>query len=351
MRRDAADYRRILLVRLSALGDVVNITGFPDAIRARCPGAEILVATGAANAPVLRRAPGIDHVVSLGPQRRLHGLWLAARKALAPHRAGSGIDLAVDLQGIRASAAVAYASDARIKAGRGRWRPGWRFAVRPDYRIHDVAENAAILERLGIPLADPSPQLSPDPAAEAAVAKLLAEVGVPPSGYLAVNPFSRWPAKQWPIERFAALLPRLKAAAGIPVVITAGSDEVAQATRLIEAMPAGTAASLAGRLSLDQLFALLARARALLTVDSGPMHAAAALGRPVIALFGPTWPERAGPWGKGHTVLQARRADEYHAYHAPSAVALVAAIEVAEVERAVLAELGRSSARAEGRVE
>lgn len=349
MTRPPADYRRILLVRLSALGDVVNITGFPRAIRAACPNAEIIVATGAANAPVLRHAADIDRLISLGPHRRLHALWLEARRALAPYRSGAAIDLALDLQGIRASAAIVYASGAALQAGRGRWRPGWRFTVRPDYHVAEVAENAAILERLGIAAPDPAPRLSVRPEADAELGALLAKAGLPPEGFLAVNPFGRWPAKQWPIERYAALLPRLKAATGIPIVITAGPDEIASAARLIEAMPAGTAASFAGRLSLDQLFALLARARLLLTGDSGPMHAAAALGRPVVALFGPTWPERAGPRGTGHILLQARRAADYHAYHDPAAVACMAAIEVVEVERAVQAQLERPAPGAEGR--
>jgi heptosyltransferase I len=100
-------------------------------------------------------------------------------------------------------------------------------------------------------------------------------------------------------------------------------------------MPPGTSVSLAGRLGLGDLAALLARARLVVTGDSGPMHMAAALATPVVALFGPTWPERAGPWGEGHRVVQRWRSERYRAYRDPASAIGMAAISLDDVQAAI----------------
>ena len=334
-----ADYRRILLVRLASFGDVVRITGFPGALRTACPKAEIVVVTDRSLAPLFDNAPGVDRLIAHGGAPRLVGVWREARRQLSKLRKDGGFDLAVDLQGIRASAAWIYASGARLMVGRGGFRPGWRFAVVPNYRVSDVAESAAIFERLAIPIADPSPSLSIRPADDERLEARLRHEGLPAAGFLIVNPFSRWASKAWPSERFARLLPRLHNDFGLSLIITGGPAEADMATRLLGQLPPRTAVSLAGRLTLGELICLLRRARLVLTGDSGPMHAAAAVGTPVVALFGPTWPDRAGPWGRGHLVLQRWRSENYHAFHEPASAAGMAAIEVEEVYAAIAAQL------------
>ncbi len=175
------------------------------------------------------------------------------------------------------------------------------------------------------------------PDANRRVADLLHGEGLPARGFILINPFSRWETKAWPIERYAALLPRLRGEFGLPLVITGSPGEAARAARLASAMAPGTAVSLAGRLGLGDLAALLARARLVVTGDSGPMHMAAAVGTPVVALFGPTWPERAGPWGEGHRVIQRWRSARYRAYRDPASAIGMTAIAVDDV-RAAIAE-------------
>ncbi len=331
---DPAALRRILLVRLSSFGDVVRATGCLRLLRQASPRAEIVAVTDAPLAPVFRQAPGEARVIESSGQARLALVWLEARRALSPLRRAGGFDLAVDLQGTRRSALWTYASAARIKAGRGNRRPLWAFAQPPDHRRSDVAESGAILARLGIPAADPSPELHCRPEDEASLGAKLSAAGLPDSGYLLVNPFSRWPSKSWPLERYARLLPALRLETAMPIVIAGGGDEAQAGEQLVAGLPPGTAVSLAGHLSLGELFALLRRARLVISVDSGPMHAAAALGTPVLALFGPTWPERAGPWGEGHVVLQRRRAARYHAYQGSDGADCMAAISVEDVLQA-----------------
>jgi heptosyltransferase I len=336
---DPSSLRRILLVRLSSFGDVVRATGCLRLLRQASPEAEIVAVTDAPLAPVFRQAPGGALVIESSGEARLPLVWLEARRAFRPLRRAGGFDLAIDLQGTRRSALWTYASAARIKAGRGYRRPLWLFAQPPDYREADVAESAGILARLGIPAADPSPELHCRAADEASLEAKLASAGLPGSGYLLVNPFSRWPSKSWPLERYALLLPALRRETATPVIVSGGAEETQSGEQLVARLPPGTAVSLAGRLGLGELFALLRRARLVISVDSGPMHAAAALGTPVLALFGPTWPERAGPWGEGHRVLQRRRAARYHAYQGPDGADCMAAISVEDVLQAARQQL------------
>jgi heptosyltransferase I len=336
---DLSSVRRILLVRLTSFGDVVRISGLPAALRQACPKAQITLVTDQGLAALFEASADIDKLL-LSRRQRLPGTWRQARAALRDWRRDGGFDLAIDLQGRPASAAWVYASGAAIKAGRGGFRPGWRFTQATDYLVSDTAEGAAILERLGIPVSDPAPVLHTSAAAEEKIDSVLRQAGLPAEGFLLVNPFSRWPTKAWPLTRYAELLPQLRHDIDIPIVVTAGASEAAEAARLVEALPAGTAISLAGRLDLAQLLALLRRARLVLTGDSGPMHAADALGTKVVALFGPTWPERAGPWRKDQTVIQRWRSPRYHAYRQPESAEGMAAISVDEVRAAVMAALG-----------
>jgi ADP-heptose:LPS heptosyltransferase len=331
--------RRILLVRLTSFGDVVRIAGLPSAIRRACPKAEIVVVTEEGLGALFEAAPDVDRVILHRGPRRVMSAWRQAQAAFAPLRADGGFDIAIDFQGRRASGAWTYASAARIKAGRGGFRPGWRFTLPTDYHASDTAENATIVAKLGIPVPDPAPVLHTAPQAEAAVEAILGEAGLPASGYIVVNPFSRWATKAWPVERYVELLPKLRAETNLPLVISAGGSEAPAAAQLVASLPDGTAISLAGRLDLAQLLALLRRARLVLTGDSGPMHAADALGTKVVALFGPTWPERAGPWRKTQRVIQRWRSPRYHAYRRPDSAHGMAAIGVEEVRAAVLAEL------------
>ena len=328
--------RRILVVRLSSLGDVVRATGCVQALRAACPGAEIVVATGQPFAAVFRHDPAVDRLLLAPPSLPPVPFLRDALRQLSPLWRDGGFDLALDLQGTKPSAVWTYASRARVMAGRGGHRPGWAFSVRPDLSVADVAEATSILRRLGVGTEHALPRLVRSREADEAVSARLRAAGLPAKGFLAVCPFSRWPAKAWSTDRYAAVLGRLGTRGVGPAVVTGSDEEAARARELVAGLPPGTAVSIAGELSLDELFALLARARLVLTGDSGPMHAAAAVGTRVVALFGPTWPERAGPEGNGHVVLQRQRLPAYHAYRLSASISAMEALGVEEVLAAVL---------------
>jgi ADP-heptose:LPS heptosyltransferase len=353
MRLDPARLRRILVVRLSSLGDVVRITGVLASLRAALPGAEIVVATGSGSAPLLATHPAIDRllVAKRPARRRLAFAWEAWRR-LAPLRRDGGFDLALDLHGTRPSAVWARLSRARVKARRGGPGSAWSASVPMEMTRADDGESFLLLRALGLELPYQPPRLTVDPVADALVGERLAAAGLPPRGYVLVSPFSRWPAKDWPLGHYARLLPALAAASGRLLLLSGGrgAEVAAEMHRLRALLPAGIA-SLAGEFHVDGLMALVARAGLVISGDSGPMHVAAALGRPQVALFGPTWPERAGPAGWDRPdgairLLQYQRLSAYHAYRAAANQAAMAAIPVEAVLAAALDLLARAESTA-----
>ena len=119
-----------------------------------------------------------------------------------------------------------------------------------------------------------------------------------PRAYALLAPGTNWPTKRWPIERFAALPPLLKQRFDLDTVVVGGPAE-----RELTARIAG-ATNLAGQTTLRQLCALVERAAVVISNDSGPMHIAAAMDRPLVALFGPTNPVRTGPHNRPDAVLR-----------------------------------------------
>ncbi len=342
-----AAVRRVLAVKLSSFGDIVHVTPCLRALRHACPGAEILVVVDRTWAPVLREDPHINGVIEADPSRRgFVSSWIDARRRLRT-RPGTRFDLAVDFQGLRRSAAWIYASGARWRAGRGGVRPGWHVTVRPDVEQHAVRVCAQIAEHLGIAVPDLAPRLFTSSEADRAVAQALQVAGAPSRGFVLVNPFGT-PPKMWPIERWAALIARVREQLALPVVIAGGPGEEDAAAHLVARLTT-PAPSLVGKTTLDQALCLYRRAVLAVSGDSGPMHAAAAVGTPVVALFGPTWPERTGPWGTTHRVIQRSRAASHQAYRDPGSRRHMEAIDVQTVLEAVAAlhdQIRRDATRA-----
>ena len=244
-------------------------------------------------AAVVRHNPHVDTLIesrftSPGafPLRVLQLLW---------DFRGTTIDLAIDFQGNKKSAAWIYGSRSTVKAGRGGLRPGWTLSMQPNPQQHAVRVCIDIANRLGIPVLQPDPEIFLSERDDARVSSVLSDLKVPLEGFVIINPFSVWTSKTWPLDRYAQLMHRLGDEFRVPMVITGGPGEAAQAEELLCLLRPGIACSLVGKLTLGQALCLYRRARLMVTGDSGPMHAAAALGKPVVALFGPTEPRRTGP--------------------------------------------------------
>jgi len=330
------DIQRILVVKRSSLGDIVHFTPCLRALRAWAPRAQIIMVVDRCFADVVREDPHVDGLVEVGGSS---GTWLARLRSLWPsldRYRQPRFDLAIDFQGKPNSALYVYLSRARYQAGRGTVRPGWDCVVHPDVKRHAVHVCAEIAAAVGVPVIDLDPHVYLAPEADAALAGRLASTGLPPDGFLLINPFTRWHSKEWPRDRYARLVHMLVRDTQLPVVITGGRDRRKESRQLMSLLDPGAAISLVGQLSLAEAMCLFGRAAVMVTGDSGPMHIAAALGTKLVALFGPTLPERTGPWGAGHRVIQKRRPVSHHAYARDRAGTHIRAIEIEPVYQAVM---------------
>ena len=336
---DAAP-RRILAVKLSSFGDVVHVTPCLRALRQAFPDADIRLVVERRWAGAVRALPYVDGLVEASSRTRVTPSYLLeAWRALAatPGR----VDLAIDFQGTRRSAAWVYASGARVQAGRGWPRPLWHAALRPDLSRHAVEVCADVCRSVAAPVDDLAPELRTAPADEERVARFLDGEGIPRAGFVLLNPFSRWDSKGLDVATAAQLAVATASVAGERVVLTGGPDDAVRAAEVVRRAGA-CAVSVAGRLALPEALCLFRRARLMISCDSGPMHAAAALGTPVVALFGPTHPERTGPWGAEHVVVQAERPPVHHAYRRDPGRRFMGALTIDAMVAAVEGMLART---------
>jgi lipopolysaccharide heptosyltransferase I len=311
----SGDGPRIALVKLSSLGDVIHALPVAVSLRAARPRARLAWIVERREAAVLHGHPALDEVIVADTRRwrRARGpgaLRAALGEALALRRrlAAARFDVALDLQGLVKSGAVAAATRAPLRVGfaAGRVREPLsvlftnRRVVPPPSACHVVEQYLALLAPLGITERRLEFHLPVTPAAEAAMEQWLAARGLKPHRRLVVlNPGAGRADKRWPVEHFGTLARRLTQDAGAHVLVTWGPGEERAAAAIAAAAPA----ALAPPTDLTTLPALLRRASVMVAADTGPLHVAAALGVPCVGLYGPTAAARNGPYGPGHRAL------------------------------------------------
>jgi heptosyltransferase I len=294
---------KALLVRLSAIGDVVHTLPALAALREGGWDTAWLVEPLAR--PLLAGNPALTELVE-APAARAFTAG-GARRALRDLRRARA-DVALDLQGLWKSAAWARLSGARRVVGYARpWRrePGSAVLVKervdaaPE-AVHVIDKNLALLRPLGIEAVGRREFPLPPLAAEAAeVDARLAALGV--RSLVVLNPGGGWRSKLWPPEGFGAVARALRAR-GLDPIVTWGPGEDGLADRVVAA--SGGAAVRCFATTLREYVALARRARVVVAADTGPMHLAAAVGTPVVALFGPTDPARNGPFSAADEVVR-----------------------------------------------
>lgn len=311
--RVGGDAPRILLVRLSAVGDVLHALPVLSALRDRWPAAHLAWAVEDRAASLLEDRGELNRVIvfprralSAAAKRSPRAGWRALRGFLAGLRGAGPFDAALDLQGNLKSGLVVRASGATLRVGPGRrhGREGnhlfltRRVEVPPSAR-HRVERNLALASGLvGEKLTWSDPGFPRGARAVSAADEILAAAGRPASGgYVLVHPgtsgFGRF--KRWPAERFGAFVRRL-VDDGHDVVATAGPGEEDLVREVLAA--SGTQAALLVPPDLPTLAEIQARARLVVAPDTGPLHLAALTGVPVLGLFGPKDPEVYGPYGR-----------------------------------------------------
>jgi len=300
---------RILIVRLGSLGDIVHTLPVAAALRRAFADSRIDWLVSAPHRPLLDLVPVIDRRLAIGA---------AAGAAAGAHAgdeafAGAGglidairdlrqarYDVALDLQGLLKSAVLARASGAARVIGFATRalreplaRPFYTEAHDPGATRHVIEKNLALLAPLGVrdaTMAFPIEHVTRD-----VVPAVRRRLGLGAEGrYVLINPGAGWPNKRWPPERLGALAAALRERHALPSVVIWGPGEETLAGRVVET--AGGAAIPAPPTDIADLVALARGAALFVAGDTGPLHIAAAVGTPIVGLYGPTSPERNGPW-------------------------------------------------------
>ena len=305
--------RRVLVVKLRHHGDVLLTSPVFQVLAARAPQAEIDALVYADTRDMLAGHPAVSALHLIDREWKRQGFLLQARReaALLSQLRERRYQLIVHLTDHWRGAWLSQLLRPRWSVAPG--RAGWlwkacfshRYSLTRGTPRHTVESNLDALRRLGIYPTDDEKRLVlvPGAAAEAKVSALLAEHGLAPKQFLHVHPTSRWLFKAWTDERNAELLRRL-AKDGHRLVLTGAPHAREQAIVARIRERAGVdLVDLSGQLSLRELGAVAARARLFFGVDSAPMHIAAAMGTPVVALFGPSGEHEWGPWMTPHRIV------------------------------------------------
>lgn len=296
--------KKILIVKPSSLGDVVHSLPFLNAMKSCFPKAEIhwVIAKGLEG--LLEGHPMIDKLIiinkDLWKDLSHAGSTVKEIRVLFRQLRHEKYDIVVDLQGLLRSGVITWATRAPLRIGFQEAREGSRFfytkRVMGGRDIHAVDRYMKVAAELGCDIHEivfPLPLFKKS----AAQAETLAASGP----YAVLVPGARWKTKIWPAESFG------KVASMLPLrsVVVGGSSDKVMAEKVASHSDEKTV-SVVGQTGLKELIEIIRVAEVVITNDTGPMHIAAALNVPVIAIFGPTSPAKTGPYGIGHVVLQSK---------------------------------------------
>jgi heptosyltransferase-3 len=310
---NAASIRRALVVKLRHHGDVLLSSPVFQVLRNRAPQAEIDALVYDDTRDMLAGHPAIAQIHGIDRSWKRAGAVEQVRQesGLLSTLRGRGYQLIVHLTGHWRGVWLAQALRPRWCVAPERDNLLWRWSFTHHYKLprqtprHTVEANLDALRRIGLyPEEHEKPLVMvPGAEAEARVDGLLAAAGIARGGFVHVHPTSRWLFKTWTEEQTAELLRRL-ARDGHRIVVTAAPDarEKAIVARTLAAAEVPVT-DLSGALTLRELGALAARARVFFGVDSAPMHIAAAMGTPVVAIFGPSGEKEWGPWRVKHRIV------------------------------------------------
>ena len=297
-RRDAHALR-ILILKPSSLGDVIQALPVLRLLKQHLPESEIYWWIDAALAPLLEGDPDLKGLIRFERKRWANPrYWPEVARSVQETRR-MHFDWVIDLQCLARSAAFAWLANGGRLVGLDEVREGARgfydeAARRATFHTHAVDWYLEVLRPLGVPVHEHFVWLPERPAVAAAVAARWPAEG---ARWIVLQPGARWDNKRWPVEYFTALARRL--ARELPnvrlAILGSGADE--PLGRLIAAAAAEQSVNLCGRTSLPEMVEWVRRCDLMVTNDTGPMHVGAAMGKPMVAIFGPTEPRRTGPYG------------------------------------------------------
>jgi heptosyltransferase I len=297
---------KILILKPSSLGDVVQALPVLRLLKQHLPAAEIFWWVDTNLAPLLEGDPDLAGVVRFDKQRwPSPGHWPQLWRSVQWLRSQK-FDWVIDLQCLARSGAFAWLASGGLLVGLDEPREGARgfydvIVRRASYHTHAVDWYLAVLPRLGVPVHWNFNWLPPRPAIAAAVREKWKTEN---ARWIALQPGARWQNKHWPAEHFAALVKQLAARFTDARFAILGGNDDKPLGELVAAAAPDRCLNLTGQTSLPEMIEWLRLCELMITNDTGPMHAAAALGKPVVAMFGPTEPRRTGPYDQLDRVLR-----------------------------------------------
>ena len=302
----------ILVVKLSAIGDVIHALPVSYAIKEQYPEAYLTWVVEQAAYAILEDNPCIDELIlfekakfrSIGGFLREIGPF---RRRLRTRR----YDASLDLQGLFKSAAIAWNAGAKLRIGTANMREGAHLVSRPVRGAHAeghiVERYLDVARALGCRVGEVRFPVSVSDRDRMAADTLLAREGVQEGRpFVAFAVGANWPNKRWPVEHFAALAHRLYHAHYVPVLVGGGRLDATLAEDILRASEIPPV-NLVGRTNLKQLAHVFTRAALVLGGDTGPVHLAAGLRVPTVMLMGPTDANRNGPYGQLQNAIEVDR--------------------------------------------
>ncbi|HEY7090212.1 MAG TPA: lipopolysaccharide heptosyltransferase I [Tepidisphaeraceae bacterium] len=295
--------RRILLIKPSALGDVVHTLPVLNLLRRRWPDANITWLIASAFAGLVEGHPQLSDVITFD-RNRLAQSWYNPRAAVELLRFIRGLrlqpfDLVIDLQGLFRSGTLTALTRAPVRVGFSNARELAHLFYTHHVPIDTMDQHAIdrclnVTEALGCGREPVEFHFVTGDGDRSHIDQLLNGVG----RYAVLLPGTNWLTKRWPIDKFASIVQPLRQQLGLSTIVAGGPDVVELAAQIPSAV------NLAGKTTLRQLVALIERSQLVIANDSGPMHIAAALNKPLVTMFGPTNPLRTGPYRRLESVVR-----------------------------------------------
>ena len=304
---------KILILKPSSLGDVIHALPVLRLLKLHFPAADIYWWIDSALAPLIEGDPDLTGIVRFERKRWCKPQhWPEMLRSIHWLRA-QNFDLVIDLQCLLRSGAFAWLARGKFLIGLDEAREGARgfydVAVRrPSFHTHAVDWYLAVLPPLGVPVHKNFTWLPERPPIAAAVNQKWSpensKLKTQNSKLILLQPGARWLNKRWPVQHFAELVRAL--AQKFPdarFAVLGGKDDAPLGEYIFQAAPEKVL-NLCGTTTLPEMIEWVRRCDLLITNDTGPMHVAAAMNKPLVALFGPTAPERTGPYGQLQNVLR-----------------------------------------------
>ncbi len=300
--------KRLLVIKLKQPGDVLVSTPVIAALKEAWPNCHLTYLVPKGTEDMVAGHPGLDDLIVVDRRGETWSQALRFARDLRRRR----FDLVIELSGGDRGAIYSWLTGAKERLGFARpGMPFWqrrvftRLLPRPPVKMHLVDQNLAAVRALGIEPQTPRLRFFWDQAVEERIQDLLTAHKLAPGGFVVMHPGAGWRFKCWTPQGYARVLEALQNDWRLPVILT--GTKAAHEQELIAAILQESRVkpiNLAGRLSLKELGALIAQARFFFGMDSAPMHLAAAVETPAVALFGPSGVFNWGPWGEGHLVIQ-----------------------------------------------